>query len=59
MLATTLGIDFNPEKNWLERKQAYEVSSQIFKTFHISQSAISSDKENVWTTVVAEVVFIP
>jgi len=39
MLATTLGIEFDADKNRDERKQEYIVSGKIFKTRNISQSA--------------------
>lgn len=58
MLATTLGIDFDPEKAWNERKQAYIASGRIFKTRNVTQSA-RGNKDGLWTTVVAAAVFIP
>lgn len=59
MLASTLGIEFDPEKNWNEREQVYKASGRIIKTFHVTQSARSSNKEGIWTTVIAASVFIP
>ncbi len=58
MLASILGIEFDPEKNWNEREQVYKASGQIIKTFNITQSARSS-RENIWTTVISAAVFIP
>lgn len=57
MLATTLGLEFDSEKAWDERKQEYQASGQIIKTRHVCQSAIG-DKNGLWTTVVAVAVFI-
>ena len=57
MLATTLGIDFNPDTAWDERRQIYQASGSIFKTTHICQSAMGN-KDGLWTTVVAAAVFI-
>jgi len=57
MLATTLGIKFDPEKAWDERKQLYRASGKIIKTSHICQSA-EGDKSGYWTTTVAAAVFI-
>jgi len=57
MLATTLGIPFDPEQAWDERKQVYRTSGHIFQTRHICQSA-EGDKNSLWTTVVAAAVFI-
>jgi arginine decarboxylase len=57
MLATTLGIPFDPNQAWEEREQIYKASGYIFKTSHISQSA-EGNKEGLWTTVIAAAVFI-
>jgi arginine decarboxylase len=57
MLATTLGIPFDPDQAWDERKQAYIASGHIFKTSQICQSA-EGKKSGLWTTVIATAVFI-
>lgn len=57
MLATTLGIEFDPEKNYDERKEIYKMSGKIIKTRNTTQSAIG-DKNGLWTTVVAAAIFI-
>jgi arginine decarboxylase len=57
MLATTLGIPFDPNEAWNARKKDYRASGHIFKTTHICQSA-EGDKNGLWTTVVAAAVFI-
>lgn len=57
MLATTLGIEFNPDQAWDERKQIYKTSNHIFKTTHICQSA-EGHKKGLWTTVVAAAVML-
>jgi len=57
MLATTLGIKFDPDKAWDERKQEYRASGLIIKTSNITQSA-KGDKNGLWTTVIAAAVFI-
>jgi arginine decarboxylase len=58
MLATTLGIEFDPETAWDERKKIYKASGKIFKTTHVCQSA-EGDKNGLWTTVIAAAVFLP
>lgn len=58
MLAITLGIEFDPETAWDERKQVYKASGKVFKTNHVCQSA-EGDKEGLWTTVIAAAVFLP
>lgn len=57
MLASTLGIEFDPEKNYDERKEIYRMSGKIVKTRNITQAA-RGDKNGLWTTVVAAAVFI-
>ena len=57
MLATTLGIEFDPELAWDERKQVYRASGHIIKTRNICQSA-EGDKHGQWTTVIAAAVLI-
>lgn len=57
MLATTLGIPFDPDSAWDERKQVYNASEHIFKTRNIVQSA-EGNKDGLWTTVLATAVFI-
>ncbi len=57
MLATTLGIEFDPETAWDERKHLYRASGKIIKTTHICQSA-EGQKSGLWTTTVASAVFI-
>ena len=57
MLATTLGVDFDPDTAWQEREQVYKSSGYIFKTTNITQSA-EGNKEGLWTTVIAVAVFV-
>lgn len=56
MLATTIGIEFNPETAWDEREQLYKASGHILKTTHICQST-EGNKDGLWTTVIAAAVF--
>ncbi len=57
MLATTLGVEFNPDTAWEEREQIYKASGNIFKTTNICQSA-ESNKDGLWTTVIAAAVLL-
>ncbi len=57
MLASTLGIDFDPESAWDEREQYFKMSRQIVRTMNVTQSAVS-DKNGKWTSVVAAAVLI-
>jgi arginine decarboxylase len=58
MLATTLGVEFDPATAWDEREQIYKQSGQIYKTFNITQSA-EGDKTGLWTTVISAAVMLP
>jgi len=58
MLATTMGIQFDTETAWDERKQIFKTSGLIIKTTNITQSA-TGDKNGSWTTTVAVAVFVP
>lgn len=57
MLASTLGIEFDPEQAWSEREEVYKASGKIFKSRSIAQTAQGNKKEE-YTTVIAAAVFI-
>jgi len=57
MLATTLGVKFDPDSSYDEKKQIWRLSDQIVKTTNVTQSAIG-DKDGRWTTVVSAAVLI-
>ncbi|MCW3975013.1 MAG: arginine decarboxylase, pyruvoyl-dependent [Candidatus Bathyarchaeota archaeon] len=57
MLATTMGIHFDPEAAWDERKKLFRTTGMIIKTTNTTQSA-KGDKKGLWTTVIAAAVFI-
>jgi len=56
MLATILGVDFDPNTSYDERKDIWRMSDKIVITRNITQSAIG-DREGLWTSVVAAAVF--
>jgi len=58
MLATTLGIEFDPDKAWNEREQFFKMSGKIVRTSNITQSA-RGNKNGLWTTVVAAAILLP
>jgi arginine decarboxylase len=58
MLATTMGIQFDPEIAWHEKEQLFKTSGMIIKTANVTQSA-TGDKMGLWTTVIAAAVFVP
>jgi len=57
MLATTLGLEFDPESAYDERKEIYRMSGKIVRTQSITQSA-RGDKRGRWTTCLAAAVFV-
>lgn len=57
MLATTLGVEFDPDRSWDEKKEIYRISNKIVRTMEITQSAIG-DKRGLWTTVLAASVLL-
>jgi arginine decarboxylase len=57
MLATTLGIEFDPEKAYDDRKEIYRMSGKIVRTRACVQTA-EGEKDGLWTTVVAAAVFL-
>ena len=57
MLATVLGVQFDPDAAWDERKEVWRISNEIVTTRNIVQSAIG-DKGGMWTTVIAAAVLI-
>jgi len=57
MLATILGIDFDPNTSYDERKDIWRMSDKIVITRNITQSAIG-DRDGLWTSVVAAAVFV-
>ncbi len=57
MLATTLDVEFDPDKSWDEKKQIYRLSNKIVRTMNMTQSAVG-DKKARWTTVIAAAILI-
>jgi len=57
MLATTLNVEFDPDKSWDEKKEIYRISNKIVRTMNVTQSAVG-DKRGYWTTVIAAAVLL-
>ncbi|MCX7771323.1 MAG: arginine decarboxylase, pyruvoyl-dependent [Proteobacteria bacterium] len=55
MLATTLGIEFDEDANWDEKRQVWKISDKIVITSSIAQEAIVP--KNKYATVLAAAVF--
>ena len=56
MLASTLGIEFDPDAAWNERRRVYETSSLIIESKSITAAA-EGDDSGLWTCTVAAAVF--
>ena len=52
MLATTLNVEFDPDRSWDEKKEIYRISNKIVRTMNITQSAVG-DKRAFWSTVIS------
>ncbi len=57
MLASTLGIDFDVDQSWDEKKQVFRMSGKIVKTSEITQTAVGP-KDGKWVTTVAAAVML-
>ncbi len=57
MLATILGVSFDPDSSWDERRELWRISGRIVRTRNVTQSAVG--RARTWTTVLAGAVFIP
>jgi arginine decarboxylase len=57
MLATTLGIPFDADKDYNERKEQYLMGGEIVDTTSITM-AVTASPGGVWTTVVSAAILI-
>jgi arginine decarboxylase len=57
MLASSLGIPFDADKDWDEKRQQWSISGQIYNTRNTTQST-KGDKDGKWTTVFAAAVLL-
>ncbi len=58
MLATTLGVPFDPDRNYDERREQYKFGGLIVRSSNVTQSAVG-DKDGLWTSAVAAAVMVP
>lgn len=56
MLASTLGVEFDENTSWDEKKEVFKISNKIVKTTNTTKSAIV--KNSGYCTVVSAAVFI-
>lgn len=61
MLASTLGIQFDPDAAWDDRRQLFQMANFMVETFAVSsvgQGYYEKGKPPKWTTVIAAAVLI-
>lgn len=58
MLATVLGVEFNPDSAWDEKRELWKIADVIYRTKEVTQTAVGN-KDGHWTTVVAAAVLLP
>lgn len=56
MLASTLGVEFNVDNSWDEKKEIFKISGRIVGTKNVTQSAYV--QSGGYTSVIAAAVFI-
>ena len=57
MLARTLGVPFDPDANYDEKREIYKMGGKIIETKNITEDATVRN-EDEWASVLAAVVFI-
>jgi len=58
MLATILGVEFDPDLSWDEKRNLWRISDKIVLSQNITQAA-TGDERGLWTTVVAAAILVP
>jgi arginine decarboxylase len=56
MLATVLGVPFDPDQAWDERREQWKLSGKIVKTRNLSCTVEARD-DGKWVTALSAVVF--
>ena len=52
MLATTQGVEYNPDASWDEKEAAFRITGKIIRTRNVTQTAVGNP-HGLYTTVVA------
>jgi len=58
MLASTLGLEFDEDESWDNKRQIWTISGKIVRSRNITQSA-EVGKDGKWKTVIAAAVLLP
>jgi arginine decarboxylase len=57
MLCSTIGVDYDSEASWDEKKELWKISGKIVRTSNVTQSAVCRQR-GMWTTVLAAAVLL-
>ena len=57
MLATTLGVSFDPDLNYDEKKEVYKMGGKIVETKNVTSQAKVKNKDE-WACAIAAAIFI-
>src|SRR5436305_10535458 len=57
MLATVLGVEFDPQSSWDEKREIWRIADVIYRTKEVTQTAVGN-KDGYWTTVVAAAILL-
>ena len=57
MLATVLGVEFNPDSSWDEKREIWKIADVFYKTKEVTQTAVGH-KDGLWSTVVAAAILL-
>jgi arginine decarboxylase len=58
MLATVMGVKFDPDKSWDEKREIWRISGKFVRTTSVTQTALG-DKDGRWTTAIAAAILLP
>lgn len=58
MLATVMGLEFDADKSWDEKREIWRIGGIFLRTQNITQSALGH-KDGLWTTALAAAVLVP
>lgn len=58
MLATVLGVEFDPDSSWDEKRALWRIADVITETKEVTASAVGHARGH-WTTVVAAAILLP
>lgn len=57
MLATSLGVSFDPDQSWDKKREMWEISGKIVETTSTTQFAVGNCNGK-WTTVIATAILL-